>query len=186
VSINSNDHSKELNLKKSKLTFLAVATIFGALALTACTGTKTNTNTNSSTTSNTATDKPAASNSAGYSSPTATFRTFYDAAKSGNTDGIKRSMSAKTLDMMQKGAAKENKSIDEAFKEMVKDAPSAIPETRNEKIDGEKATLEVKDDKMDKWDTVPFVRENGEWKIAILDEMAGAMEKLDKLEKDGK
>ncbi len=175
-------------MKKSKLTFLAVATIFGALALTACTGTNTNSNsnTNSSTSSNSATDKPAATGNVGFSSPTATFRTFYDAAKNGNTDGIKRSMSAKTLDMMQKGAAKENKSIDEAFKEMIKDAPAAIPETRNEKIDGEKATLEVKDDKMDKWDTVPFVRENGEWKIAILDEMAGAMEKLDKLEKEGK
>jgi hypothetical protein len=175
-------------LKKNKLTLLAIATISGALALAACTGTKTNTNgnTNSSTTSNTAADKPAAKSSAEYSSPTAAFRAFYDAAKSGNTDGIKRSMSAKTLDMMQKGAAKENKSLDDAFKEMVKDAPSAIPATRNEKINGEKATLEVKDDKMDKWDTVPFVRENGDWKIAILDEMAGAMEKLDKLEKDGK
>jgi hypothetical protein len=62
---------------------------------------------------------------------------------------------------------------------MIKDAPANAPETRNEKIEGDKATLEIKDDKMDKWDTVPFVREDGQWKIAIFDQMAEMMEKLD-------
>jgi hypothetical protein len=42
-----------------------------------------------------------------------------------------------------------------------------MPETRNEKINGDMATLEVKNEKTDKWDPLPFVKENGEWKIAL-------------------
>ena len=37
-------------------------------------------------------------------------------------------------------------------------------EFRNEKIEGEKATLEVKNS-FGSWETVPFVREDDEWKI---------------------
>ena len=37
-------------------------------------------------------------------------------------------------------------------------------EFRNEKIEGEKATLEVKNS-FGSWETVPFVREEDEWKI---------------------
>ena len=44
---------------------------------------------------------------------------------------------------------------------------AAIPETRNEKIDGETATVEVKIDESGKNDLVyPFVREDGKWKLA--------------------
>lgn len=118
----------------------------------------------------------------GYATPTATFKTFYEAAKSNNIEGIKKSMSKKTMDAMTKAAAKEKKSVDEALKEIGKDAPSKTPETRNEKIDGDKATLEVKDDKMDKWDTVPFVKEDGMWKIALLDAMSDAMDKMDSMD----
>ena len=42
-----------------------------------------------------------------------------------------------------------------------------MPELRNEKITGDTATVEMKRDKSDKWDTVPFVKEDGEWKIAF-------------------
>ncbi len=47
------------------------------------------------------------------------------------------------------------------------DKDEKLPETRNEKITGDTATLEVKNDKTGKWDTLPFVKENGEWKIAL-------------------
>lgn len=118
----------------------------------------------------------------GYATPTATFKTFYEAAKSNNVEGIKKAMSKKTMEAITKAAAKDKKSVDDSLKDMAKDAPSKTPETRNEKIDGDKATLEVKDDKMDKWDTVPFVKEDGMWKIALLDAMSDAMDSMDKLD----
>ena len=42
-----------------------------------------------------------------------------------------------------------------------------MPETRNEKITGDTATLEIKNEKTGKWDSLPFVKEDSEWKIAF-------------------
>lgn len=41
------------------------------------------------------------------------------------------------------------------------------PELRNEKIDGEKATVEVKNRFTGAWTDVPFVKEDGRWKLAL-------------------
>jgi len=70
--------------------------------------------------------------------------------------------------MFDKLAKEQNKTTDEMLKEVDKDDKSEkMPETRNEKITGDTATLEVKNDKTNRWDALPFVKENGEWKIAL-------------------
>ncbi len=182
-------------MKTSKFTGLAAAIILCALAMAACSGGAGNANNaNSNANSNTAANKNAATTqtttntSAGgdYSTPTAAFKSFYEAAKSNNVEGMKRSISKKSLDFIQKEADKEKKTLDDAFKEMNKGAPAAAPEIRNEKIEGDKATIEMKDDKMDKWTSVPFVKEDGHWKIAMFDEAAAMMEKLDALDSEKK
>ena len=38
---------------------------------------------------------------------------------------------------------------------------------RNENIAGERATVEVKNKLADKWATLPFIKEDGVWKIAL-------------------
>jgi flagellar hook-associated protein FlgK len=102
------------------------------------------------------------------STPTATFKAFYEASKKKDAAGMKKSLSKGTLDMFDKLAKEQNKSTDDMLKDVDKDDKSEkMPETRNEKINGDTATLEVKNDKTDKWDTLPFVKENGEWKIAL-------------------
>lgn len=175
-------------MKATHYTRIVFILSFAVFMMAACNKSATNTN-NSNSNANAspnASPSPAASkpatttSSAGdYSSPTAAFKTFYEAAKANNVEGLKRSVSKKTLEVMTKDAAKENKTIDDSIKDMSKDAPSSFPETRNEKIDGDKAKLEFKDDKMDRWQTASFVKENGEWKIALADEMADAMEGAD-------
>jgi hypothetical protein len=143
-------------------------------------------NANANSTANRNASSSTSSATGDYSTPTSAFKTFYESAKANDTAGMKRAMSKKTMEVMEKGAAKENKSIDDVFKEMNKDTPATVPEMRNEKINGDKATLEIKDSKMDKWDTVPFVKEDGQWKIALLDEMAAAMDKLESVAPDNK
>ena len=102
------------------------------------------------------------------SSPTATFKTFFEASKKKDAAAMKKSLSKGTLDMFDKLAKEQNKSTDDMLKEVDKDdKDEKLPETRNEKITGDTATLEVKNDKTGKWDTLPFVKENGEWKIAL-------------------
>ena len=104
----------------------------------------------------------------GGPTPTATFKAFYEASKKKDVAGIKKTLSKGTLDMFDKLAKEQNKTTDEMLKEVDKDDKSEkMPETRNEKITGDTATLEVKNDKTNRWDPLPFVKENGEWKIAL-------------------
>ena len=181
----SNNHIlKEQNLTIQHYTrFLAIISL-AALTLAACAkaGTSTNNSNNTNTASNTASPKtsPTTATATGdYSTPTSAFRSFYEAAKATNMDGIKRSMSKKTLEELTKSAESQKQTLDDSLKEIVKDAPSNVPQMRNEKIDGEKATLEIKDDKMEKWNTVYMVKEDGQWKIAIRDESAAGMDGMD-------
>jgi Domain of unknown function (DUF4878) len=103
------------------------------------------------------------------STPTATFKAFFEASKKKDAAGMKKTLSKGTLEMFDKLAKEQNKSTDDMLKEVDKDDNKSekMPETRNEKINGDTATLEVKNDKTGKWDTLPFVKENGEWKIAL-------------------
>lgn len=103
------------------------------------------------------------------SSPTATLKAFYDATQKKDAEGIKKTLSKGTIEMLEGFAKAQNKTLDDTLKEgLTKDTSGEkLPESRNEKIDGDKATLEVKNDKTGQWETVPFVKEDGMWKIAF-------------------
>src|SRR5205085_1610459 len=103
------------------------------------------------------------------SSPTATLKAFYEATQKKDPEGIKKTLSKGTLEMLEGFAKTQNKTLDESLKSgLASDTNSdKMPETRNEKINGDKATLEVKNDKTSQWETVPFVKEDGSWKIAF-------------------
>jgi hypothetical protein len=106
----------------------------------------------------------------GSSSPTATFKAFYDAQKNKDVPGMKKTLSKGSLAMIEKGAKEQKKTLDDALKEGFDDPTSKaakMPETRNEKIDGHSATLEVQDDTTKKWETMYFAKEDGEWKVAL-------------------
>jgi hypothetical protein len=102
--------------------------------------------------------------------PTDTFKAFFEASKKKDVPGMKKALSKGTLNMFETLAKLQNKSVDDMLKEIDKDDKNKdekMPETRNEKIDGDTATLEVKNEKTGKWDTLPFVKEDKEWKIAL-------------------
>lgn len=104
------------------------------------------------------------------SSPTATFKAFFEAAKKKDAEGMKKTMSKGSATMLESFAKMQNKTLDEALKEGMNDPATSsanLPETRNEKIEGDNATLEIKDDKSGKWLTMPFVKEEGQWKLAF-------------------
>ena len=104
----------------------------------------------------------------GGSSPTATAKAFYDASKSKDVPGMKSQMSKKTLDTLDKALKAQNKSADDFLKEANdKEPPPATFEARNEKINGDTATLEVSDGKGG-WEPFSFIKEDGQWKLNIL------------------
>jgi hypothetical protein len=101
------------------------------------------------------------------SSPTKTFKAFFEASKKKDVAGMKKSLSKGTVEMFDKLGKEQNKSTDDMLKGLDTTKEEKEPETRNEKITGDTATLEVKNEKTGSWDTLPFVKENGEWKIAL-------------------
>lgn len=104
------------------------------------------------------------------SSPTATFKAFWEAQKKKDVAAMKKTMSKGSMAMLEKGAKQQNKTVDQAITEGF-NAPGAkfdkTPETRNEKVTGNDATVEVQDETSQKWETMYFVKEDGDWKIAL-------------------
>lgn len=78
---------------------------------------------------------------------------------------MKLLLSDDTLKMHEQEAKAQGVAIDEIIKRetLIGETQKAV-DYRNEKIDGEKATLEYKNP-YEIWETLPFVREGGEWKI---------------------
>jgi Domain of unknown function (DUF4878) len=165
-----------MKIRRSPVLTITLAACALALAAACSKGPTTNSNgagtANSANASNTrpaTTTTPAATASASLSTPTSAFMAFYDASKKSDVEAVKRTLSKASLDFLTAEAKKENKTLEAALTESLKtaDVPKTTPEVRNEKIDGDNATLEVKDEKSSNWDTFNFVRENGEWKLKL-------------------
>ena len=111
----------------------------------------------------------AACNKGGASSPTAAFRAFYEASKKKDVDAAKKMFSKRTLELFELQAKAQSKTVEDMLKAGLerKPMPEKMPETRNEKINGDEATLEIKDEESSRWDTLTFVKEDGQWKIAL-------------------
>src|SRR5207249_8067672 len=84
------------------------------------------------------------------SSPTATYKAFFDAQKHKDLPGMKKTLSKGSLAMLEQGAEQQKKTLDEALKEGFDDpafkAPT-MPPTRSEQADGDSTTLEAQRDK---------------------------------------
>src|SRR5690349_13810015 len=115
-------------------------------------------------------------------SPKATVSSFINAAREGNLAEVKKYISKSDVSMLDIGETLLAKLDPEAskgmkdkmmkeFKEKTKDAKVEI---KDEKTDGDNATVNVQFTNNGKTETHPFslVREEGQWKISLL---AGAM-----------
>jgi Cu/Ag efflux protein CusF len=102
-------------------------------------------------------------------SPGAIFQAFYESLKNKDVEAYKKTVSKNTLQILERRAKEIDRTLD-AYIKMDMDKPTRkLPdklETRNEKIEGDRATLEVKNTEGG-WNTVPFVKEDGQWKVSI-------------------
>ncbi|HWT01706.1 MAG TPA: hypothetical protein VN256_15775 [Pyrinomonadaceae bacterium] len=103
------------------------------------------------------------------SSPTEAFRLYYEAIKRGDAPAFRSFLSRGAMARIEDGAKKSNKSVDDFISEVLtaigRDVPPNLPETRNERVNGDRATLEAHNAKRNNWETLHFVNEGG-WKIA--------------------
>ena len=101
-------------------------------------------------------------------SPTEVFKAQTEAQKKKDGATMKSNLSKISLEMIDKGAKAQNKSVEEV---LVMELPGVkAPQTfeyRNEKIEGDSASVEVKTELSDEWAKVPFVKEDGRWKLSL-------------------
>jgi hypothetical protein len=99
------------------------------------------------------------------SSPTATYNVAYEAMKNKDAAAFKKVITKKDLHDVEEMAKRDGKSSDDVLKALM----NAIPlpksgDSKDEKINGDTATLQVKNDKGE-WEKINFVKEDGEWKM---------------------
>ena len=99
------------------------------------------------------------------STPLKTLKTYTTAIKKKDTTTMKLLLSESSIKMAEQEAKAQNVPLDEIVKRetLFKETQKTV-EFRNEKIDGDKATIEMMDS-LGIWNVVPFVREEGVWKI---------------------
>ncbi len=99
------------------------------------------------------------------STPLETLKAYTLAIKKKDSTQMKLLLSDASIKMAEQEARAQNVTLDEIMKrETLFSETQRSVEFRNEKVDGDRATIEMKNS-FNAWTTVPFVREEGVWKI---------------------
>jgi hypothetical protein len=100
---------------------------------------------------------------AAQSSPSAAMKAYHQAAKSKDFKALQQLLSAEYLKVLQQAPV----SMERMMEALTQDVPATLPEMRNEKIAGDTATLEMRNHRTQAWESIPFVKEKGAWKLAL-------------------
>ncbi len=118
-----------------------------------------------------------------YLTPLDTLKSYAQAIKKNDVKTMESLLSASSMQMTEQQAASQNLPLDEVIKrETFFNENQKSLTFRNEKIEGEKATIEV-ENSFNSWDTVYFVREDGIWKI---DKQSAANQMLQQVDQQNK
>jgi hypothetical protein len=169
---------------KIKQLAVIVSLVMIAAFVAACDkGTNSNSNANSNSNSNANSNTKTAAADSPETSPIAAFKILYAATQKKDVENIKKGLSARTLVLVADIAKKQERTMDETLRENLTDPDynsPTIPDTRNEKINGNEATIEVIAPKTGQWTELPFVKEEGRWKLAYDKLNQGDLATMDK------
>ena len=108
--------------------------------------------------------------------PTAAYRRLFDAVKSKNTETIKSAMSGTTIQFAEGVSARQNTPIEKVFENgfTATTFSPTQPDVRDERVNCNMGAVEVWNAKDQIWEDLPFVLEDGKWKLAIGDMFKGS------------
>lgn len=156
-----------------------ILTVFAAAVFSACSTTEqpANQNANTVNAANTAVVANAASPADQTAvdtkpanpslSPIETLKALSEASSKKEPAAIKSYLSRGTLDLLNQSAAKMNKPVDELLKQDGAPPFEDLPEILGENIEGETAVVEIENTVTKQNEKIPFVKENGAWKVAL-------------------
>lgn len=107
--------------------------------------------------------------------PTAAYEQLFKSVKSKNTEEIKKVMSKGTLAFAATAAGQYKKSEAEVLANGFSQTTfsDTLPPMRDERVSDKFGAVEVYSKKSSQWEDVPFVLEDGGWKLAIGDQFGG-------------
>ncbi|MGD9561569.1 MAG: hypothetical protein AB7F88_04640 [Pyrinomonadaceae bacterium] len=108
------------------------------------------------------TDQPVGS----LATPTEAYRTSFAIRQRKDGQALKRVLSKEIIEFFTEMGKASGKSLDQMLQEIAEKPQAATPEVRNEKITGDRAILEYKDEKGE-WKEMDFQKEGSEWKLTL-------------------
>lgn len=108
------------------------------------------------------------------SSPTEAYKMLFSAVKSKDSENIKTMMSKSTVAFAESRASQTNKPLSEILKNGFSTSTmgESLPQIRDEQISNQFGMIEVYDAKAKMWQMLPFINEEGGWKLAVGDAFA--------------
>ncbi|MFN6963910.1 MAG: hypothetical protein ACK4S4_09105 [Pyrinomonadaceae bacterium] len=103
--------------------------------------------------------------------PTDAYKQLFAAVKAKDPQAIKSVLTKKTLALAEAQAARQNSTVDKVVENgftATTFAPS-LPEIRDERVNGDMGAVEVYNIKESRWEDLPFIKEDGAWKLAVGD-----------------
>ncbi len=101
--------------------------------------------------------------------PTEAYKRLYAAVKAKNTDEIKATMSKKSQNLAAFMAERQKNPLEKAYENgfTATTFSPTLPEMRDERVKGCWGGLEVRNTKEGRWEDLPFVVEDGQWKFGV-------------------
>ena len=105
----------------------------------------------------------------GGSSPTEAYKRLYAAVKSKDTEAIKRNLTKKTIEFGEMAAGRSGTAIERVYENGFTESTFAptLPTIRDERINGNMGAIEVWSAEKSTWEDLPFIVEDGVWKLAV-------------------
>ena len=112
------------------------------------------------------TNSAPASSTGSLATPSEAYRTAYALREKKDVEGMKTIMSQEVLDFLTMVGETEKKTLDDEIRSMFDEPQAKSAEVRNEKITGNRATIEYLDEKGE-WSIMDFEKVGKEWKLAL-------------------
>jgi hypothetical protein len=105
----------------------------------------------------------------GSDTPTAAYKRLYAAVKSKDTEEIKKNLTKKSIDFGVMAAAQSKKPVEQVYENgyTATTFSDSLPTIRDERVKDNMGAIEVWNSKESRWEDLPFVFEDGMWKLAI-------------------
>jgi hypothetical protein len=107
--------------------------------------------------------------------PTGAYKRLFTAVKSKNTEAIKKELSKRSIEFGVMFAQRSGKSVEQAYENgfTATTFSPTLPEIRDERVKDNMGAVEVYNSRDKTWEDLPFVYEDGAWKLAVGDLFAG-------------